>query len=328
MAQGWRMTRWARVLATLAAATLATAAAAFPTRPVSLVVPYAPGGSTDVLARVLAETLSRELGQAVVVENVGGAGGTLGTQKVVRAQADGHTILLHNMGIAIAPALYKQLAFDVTRDLEPIALSGDVPMIMVRSPRFAPSTVDELVRFMKAKPGEARIAHAGVGATSYLCGVLFTQATGTTATLVPYRGTGPALNDLLAGTVDVICDQPVSTQQHLAAGTLRPYAVATRERLAILPSVPTFAEAGLQGFQLAVWHGIYAPKGTPPAVVDRLNKAIRATLATPPVAKRLADMGVVIPQPERLAPASLQQQTAAEIRNWAQVLSAAGAKLD
>ncbi len=201
-------------------------------------------------------------------------------------------------------------------------------MIMVRNPRFAPSTVDELVRFMKAKPGEARIAHAGVGATSYLCGVLFTQATGTTATLVPYRGTGPALNDLLAGTVDVICDQPVSTQQHLAAGTLRPYAVATRERLTILPAVPTFAEAGLQGFQLAVWHGIYAPKGTPPAVVDRLNKAIRATLASPPVAKRLAEMGVILPASERLAPASLQQHTAAEIRNWAQVLSAAGAKLD
>ncbi len=328
MAYGSRVTRWGRVLAALAAATLATAAAAFPTRPVNLVVPYAPGGSTDVLARVLAETLSRELGQPVVVENVGGAGGTLGTQKVVRAQADGHTILLHNMGIAIAPALYKQLAFDVTRDLEPIALSGDVPMIMVRNPRFAPSTVDELVRFMKAKPGEARIAHAGVGATSYLCGVLFTQATGTTATLVPYRGTGPALNDLLAGTVDVICDQPVSTQQHLAAGTLRPYAVATRERLTILPAVPTFAEAGLQGFQLAVWHGIYAPKGTPPAVVDRLNKAIRATLASPPVAKRLAEMGVILPASERLAPASLQQHTAAEIRNWAQVLSAAGAKLD
>ncbi len=328
MAYGSRVTRWGRVLAALAAATLATAAAAFPTRPVNLVVPYAPGGSTDVLARVLAETLSRELGQPVVVENVGGAGGTLGTQKVVRAQADGHTILLHNMGIAIAPALYKQLAFDVTRDLEPIALSGDVPMIMVRNPRFAPSTVDELVRFMKAKPGEARIAHAGVGATSYLCGVLFTQATGTTATLVPYRRTGPPLNDLLAGTVDVICDQPVSTQQHLAAGTLRPYAVATRERLTILPAVPTFAEAGLQGFQLAVWHGIYAPKGTPPAVVDRLNKAIRATLASPPVAKRLAEMGVILPASERLAPASLQQHTAAEIRNWAQVLSAAGAKLD
>ncbi len=317
-----------KVLLAAAAGTLSLAAAAFPTKPVNLVVPYAPGGSTDVLARILAEVMARDLGQPVVVENVGGAGGTIGTAKVARAPADGHTVLLHNMGIAIAPALYSKLTFDTTRDLEPIALAGDVPMIMVRNPRFAPGTVDELIRFMKSKPGEAKIAHAGVGATSYLCALLFAQATGTSPTLVPYRGTGPALNDLLAGTVDVICDQPVSTGQYLQAGTLKPYAVATRERMAILPAVPTFAESGLPKFELAVWHGIYAPKGTPAAAVDRINKAVRAAFANPAVMKRLSEMGVVLPQGERLAPAALQQHTASEIRTWGQVLAAAGAKLD
>ncbi len=317
-----------KLLVAAATGTLSLAAAAFPLKPVSLVVPYAPGGSTDVMARVLAEALARDLGQSVVVENVAGAGGTIGTAKVARATPDGHTVLLHNMGIAIAPALYPKLTYDVNRDLEPVALAGDVPMIMVRNPKFGPATVEELVRYMKAKPGEAKLAHAGVGATSYLCALLFNQATGTSAILVPYRGTGPALTDLLAGNVDVICDQPVSTSQYLQAGSLKPYAVATRERLSILPAVPTFAESGLPNFQLAVWHGIYAPKGTPAPVVERLNKAVRAALASPAVAKRLTEMGVVLPQGERLNPAALTQQTAAEVKSWGQVLATAGAKLE
>lgn len=174
---------------------LSLAAAAFPTKPVTIVVPYAVGGSTDVMARVLAEVMGRDLGQAVIVENVGGAGGTISTAKVARAQNDGHTVLFHNMGIAIAPSLYNKLTFDVDKDLEPIALAGDVPMIMVRSSRFGPATVEELIKHMKAKPGDVKFAHAGVGATSYLCAVLFSQATNTSSTLVPYRGTGPALID-------------------------------------------------------------------------------------------------------------------------------------
>lgn len=311
-----------------AALALCASAWAYPSKPIGMVVPYAPGGSTDVLARVLAEAMARELGQAVVVENIGGAGGTIGTAKVVRAAADGHTVLLHNMGIAIAPALYKKLNFDVTRDLEPVALSGDVPMIMVRQPRFAPASVGELIQFMKTHPGDVKIAHAGIGATTHLCALLFTQATGTQATLVPYRGTGPGLTDLLAGNVDLICDQPVSTISYLQAGSLKPYAVATKDRLAILPSVPTFAEAGLPNFKLSVWHGLYVPKGTPSAVIERLNQALRAALAQPAVAKRLGEMGIVLPQGERLSPAALAQHTSDEIRNWTQILGAAGLQLD
>lgn len=307
---------------------LAMAAAAFPTKPVTIVVPYAAGGSTDVMARVLAEVMGRDLGQAVIVENVGGAGGTIGTAKVARAQNDGHTVLFHNMGIAIAPSLYNKLTFDVDKDLEPIALAGDVPMIMVRSSRFGPATVEELIKHMKAKPGDVKFAHAGVGATSYLCAVLFSQATNTSSTLVSYRGTGPALIDLLAGNVDMICDQPVSTSAYLQAGTLKPYAVATKERLSMLPAVPTFAESGVAGFQLAVWHGFYAPKGTSPAVIDRLNKAIRTAMATPAVVKRLSEMSVILPLGDRLKPEALRQHTTAELKAWPPVLAAAGAKVD
>ena len=315
-------------LLAIACGLVSLSAAAFPNKSVNIVVPYAAGGSTDVIARVLAEAMARELGQAVVVENLGGAGGTIGTAKVARAQNDGHTVLFHNMGIAIAPSLYSKLSFDVSKDLEPIALAGDVPMILVRNSRFGPATVGELVKLMKAKPGDVKIAHAGVGATSYLCAVLLAKATQTTATLVPYRGTGPALNDVLAGTVDMICDQPVATSAYLQAGTLKPYAVATKERLGTLPAVPTFAESGVPDLQLAVWHGFYAPKGTPPAVIERLNKAVRSALATPAVVKRLSEMSVILPQGDRLKPEALRQHTDAELKAWPPVLSAAGAKIE
>ena len=313
--------------AALALAAHATAFA-FPDRPVTIVVPYAAGGSTDVLTRILADAMSKDLGQPVVVENAGGAGGTIGTNRVVRAAKDGYTILLHNMGIATAPTLYSNLGFDVTKDMEAIAMAGDVPMIMVRNKDFAPATVAELIQAMKDKPGQVNFSHAGVGATSHLCAMLLVHTTGTKATMVPYRGTGPALQDLIAGNVDVICDQPVSTGPHIEAGFLKPYAVATKERLSILPEVPTFAEAGLDDFELAVWHGIYAPKGTPPEAITRLNQAVRAALGDPAVAKRIADMGVIIPSEDSLTPQALSERTAAEIKRWAPIIKAAGAKVD
>jgi tripartite-type tricarboxylate transporter receptor subunit TctC len=316
---------------TLLAAALAVASAAvaaFPTKPVTIVVPYAAGGSTDVLARVLAEAMARDLGQPVIVDSAGGAGGTIGTSKVVRAPNDGHTILLHNMGIATAPALYAKLAFDVNKDLEPIALAGDVPMILVRNKGLAPATVADLIKHMKARPGEVRFSHAGIGATSHLCAMLFNQTAGTTVTMVPYRGTGPALQDLVAGNVDVICDQPVATGPHIQSGALKAYAMATKERIPTMPEVPTFAESGLPGFELAVWHGVYAPKGTPPAVIERLNKAVRSALGDAGLARRFTDMGVVIPQGDRLKPEALRAHTAAEIKRWDPVIKAAGAKAE
>ncbi|OWQ44843.1 hypothetical protein CDL60_23540 [Roseateles noduli] len=312
-----------------AAMALATAAsAAYPDKPITMVIPYATGGSTDVIGRLIAEAMTRDLGQQVIVENAGGAGGTIGTAKVVRAAPDGYTVLLHNMGIATAPALYPKLTFDANKDLTPISLAGDVPMILVGNKNFAPATVAEVIKQMKAKPGEVRFAHAGVGATSHLCAMLFSQTTNTTVTMVPYRGTGPALQDVIAGNVDLICDQPVATGPHVAAGTLKAYAMATKARVPQLPNVPTFAESGLPGFELAVWHGVYAPKGTPAAVVTRLNTALRNALADANVAKRFQEMGVVPPQGDRLKPEALGVQTASEIKKWDPVIKAAGAKAE
>ncbi|MDH0863158.1 tripartite tricarboxylate transporter substrate-binding protein [Mitsuaria sp. GD03876] len=317
--------------AALAAASMTTATAAlaaYPDKPVTMVIPYATGGSTDVIGRLIAEAMTRDLGQQVIVENAGGAGGTIGTGKVARAAADGYTILLHNMGIATAPALYPKLTFDANKDLAPIGLAGDVPMILVRNKDFAPATVADMIRHMKAKPGEVRFAHAGVGATSHLCAMLFTQTTKTTVTMVPYRGTGPALQDVIAGNVDLICDQPVATGPHVASGALKAYAMATKARVPQLPDVPTFAESGLPGFELAVWHGVYAPKGTPAAVLTRLNTALRHALADPNVVKRYQEMGVVAPQADRLKPQVLGAQTSAEIKKWDPVIKAAGAKAE
>lgn len=307
---------------------LSASAFAFPDRPVTLVVPYAAGGSTDVLARVLAEAMSQDLGKAVVVENAGGAGGTIGTSKVVRASKDGYTLLLHNMAVATAPSLYPKLGYDVTKELAPVALLGDVPMILVRNKNFGPATVPELIQFMKANPNKVNFSHAGIGATSHLCAMLFAQTTGTQSTMVPYRGTGPALQDLIAGSVDVICDQPVATVPQIQAGFLKPYAVATKARLDILPDVPTFAESGMPTFQLAVWHGLYAPAGTPPQAIDRLNQSVRAALSAPAVAQRLKDMGVIVPAPARLTPQVLQTHTAAETQRWAGIIKEAGVVVD
>lgn len=311
---------------TLAASSLA--AMAFPAKPITIVVPYAAGGSTDVLARVLAEAMTRDLGQQVIVENAGGAGGTIGTNRVTRAANDGHTLLLHNMGIATAPALYSKLTFDVKKDLESVALAGDVPMILVANKKFAPANLADFIKHMKAQPGTVKFSHAGIGATSHLCAMLINQTLDTTVTMVPYRGTGPALQDLVAGNVDVICDQPVATGPHIQAGMLKAYAMATKERVGTMPDVPTFTESGMPGFELAVWHGLYAPKGTPAAVIERLNKATRVAFSEPALIKRFKDMGVMIPQGDRLKPEALRQHTAAEIQRWDPVIKAAGAKAE
>jgi len=303
-------------------------AAEFPARPIMMVVPYAVGGSTDMLARILAEAMTKKLGQQVIVDNTGGAGGTIGTARVVRSEPDGYTILLHNMGLVTAPALYSKLPYDVSKDLEPVAAVGDVPMILVRNKNFAPATVTELIKFMKEKPNEVRFSHAGIGSTSHLCAMLFNQVANTASTMVPYRGTGPALLDLVAGNVDLICDQPVATGAYIKNGNLKAIAMATKTRISIMPDVPTFAESGLPGFELAVWHGIYAPKGTPPAVIERLNKAIQLALSDPSVIQRFTEMGVVIPQGDRLTSEALRQRTDAELKRWDPIIKAAGAKAE
>ncbi|PLP96735.1 tripartite tricarboxylate transporter substrate-binding protein [Cupriavidus pauculus] len=299
-------------------------AQSYPTKPIQVIIPYAPGGSTDVIGRALGEAMSRNLKQPVVVENAGGAGGTIGTARVANATPDGYTLLFHNMGIATAPALYKKLSFDSTKDLEPVAQAADVPMILVGAKGLAPSNLKDLIAYVKQKQVGVRFGHAGNGSTSHLCAMLIAKALGTEVTMVPYRGTGPALQDLLGGQVDLLCDQPVATGTYIKSGMLKPYALAAQSRLDTLPDVPTFSEAGLPNFELQVWHGLYAPKGTPPAVIARLNQAMRFALNDPAVLQRFGPLGVTVPASPKLDAPILGARTKAEIERWTPVIKAAG----
>lgn len=290
------------LVAGLAVIGLADGASAqeFPGKPITMIIPYPAGGSTDVLGRILAMSMSSFLKQQVIVENVGGAGGTVGAGRVARAAPDGYTVLFHNMAHATAPSLYSKLPYDPQTSFEPIGSVADVPMILVAKKDFPANTYQDLVKHAKANPGKIMFANAGIGATSHLCGVLFTSVTKLDMMLVPYKGTGPALNDLVGGHVDMICDQPASTTGWIQKGNIKAIALATRERLPTLKDVPTFEESGLKNFELAVWHGLYAPKGTPAAVVAKLNSALQAALKDPVVVSKFDSLGAVP------APASLQ----------------------
>lgn len=298
------------------------------TKPVLVVVPYAAGGSTDVLGRTLAETLARELKQSFVVENVGGAGGTLGSAKVAKAAPDGQTLLFHNMGHAAAPALYKSLPYDTAAAFEPIGLVADVPMILVGRKTLPPADASALLAWIKAQGAAVKVAHAGNGSTTHLCAMLLASALKTEVTLVPYRGTGPALNDLLGGQVDLLCDQPVSTTPHIRSGALKAYAVATRTRLATLPEVATFAEAGLPGFELTVWHGLYAPRGTPRATVQRLSEGLQRALQDTALVQRYQSLAAQPVDTARATPAALQAHVRSEIDRWGPLIRAANVNAD
>jgi tripartite-type tricarboxylate transporter receptor subunit TctC len=318
-----------RLLAALAATVLAVLAGNshaddFPTRTITMVVPYAPGGSTDVIARTLAERMSRELKQQVLVENIGGAGGTLGAARVAKAAGNGYTLLFHNMGHAAAPALYKSLSFDPVNDFEPIGLVADVPMILVGRKGLAPNTLAELIAEARANPGKLTLAHSGPGSTAQLCGMLLSSTLQISLTNIPYRGTGPALQDMISGHVDLICDQPVSTTGDLQANLLKGYAIANATRLPTLPSIPTFAEAGLPGFTLAVWHGLYAPKGTPPAVISTLEGALKHALHDPELIQRFASLGTAPVDDARITPQALRTQLRSEIDRWGPLIKKAG----
>ena len=296
----------------------------FPTKPLNLVIPFPPAGSTDVLGRLLGQSMGKALQQTLVVENVGGAGGTIGAGKVARAAGDGYTLLFNNMAQASAPALYAKLPFDPLVDFEPVGLVADVPMILVARKGFPGDTLQAVLAYARANPDKLNFAHAGVGATSQLCEVLLKQATGAKWTSVPYKGTGPALNDLLGGQIDLICDQPASTLGHIRSGAIKPIAVATAARLKILPAVPTMAESGLPNFQLAVWHGLYAAKGTPKPVVDKLAAALQAALRDAPLVERYQEMSAAIAPPEQATPDALRRHLKADVERWKATLKAAG----
>lgn len=301
-----------------------TAFAQFPDKQITMVIPYAPAGSTDVLGRILAQVMTKNLGQPVVVDNTAGAGGTIGAGRVARSKPDGYTILFHNMAQSSAPALYAKLAYDPVTDFAPIGMVTEVPMVLVARKNFPANTLQEFVAYVKANPGKLNFANAGVGATSNLCEALIKSSLSAEWSSISYKGTGPALNDMLAGQVDVICDQPASTLNHIKAGTLKAIAVATKDRISSLPDTPTFGQSGMTGFQLAVWHGMYAPAGTPKAVVDRLNVALNAALKDPQLSQKFNDMNAVLATPATANPGYLLNFTKSEIDRWKVAMKNAG----
>lgn len=301
-------------------ASSAFAADAFPHKPITLVVPFSAGGPTDVVSRALGQAMSKDLGQSVVVENRLGAGGTVAAAYVARAQPDGYTILIHHNGMATAPALYKKLSYNPLKDFEYIGQVADVPMTMLGRKDLPPTTTADLVKYVKQNKDKVSLANAGLGAVSQLCGLLFEEAVGVKMTSIPYQGTGPAMTALLGGQVDLLCDQTTSTLQQINANRVKLYGVTTPNRIKALPNAPTMDEGGVKGFSMKVWHGVYAPKGTPPAVTARLTKALQEALKDPVVAKRLDELGAEIVPVDKQTPAGLQNWLKSESDKWQPLL--------
>jgi tripartite-type tricarboxylate transporter receptor subunit TctC len=319
------------ILATAATLVAGAALADYPEKPITLVVPFAAGGPTDKVARDLGEVLRKGLNnQTVVIENVGGAGGTLGAGKVAKAAPDGYTLLLHHIGMATAPALYRNLPYKVLDDFEYVGMVNEVPMTLIGKPGLPANNYAELLKWPEANKGKVNLANAGLGAASHLCGLLFQQSLKMEMTTVPYKGTGPAMTDLLGGQVDLMCDQTTNTTPQIEGGKVKAFAVTTSKRLQTpaLAKLPTLDESGLKGFNVAIWHGLYAPKGTPKAVIDKVNAALRVALKDPEFIKRQEALGAVVVTDARLAPVDHKKFVEAEINKWGPAIKAAGQYAD
>ena len=303
-------------------------AQAYPSRPVTLIVPFAAGGPTDVVARSLGQAMTKSLGQSVVIENKLGAGGTLAANAVAKAAPDGYTVLIHHNGMATAPALYRKLPFNPLTDFEFVSQLVDVPMTLLGKKDLPPNNLAELIVYVRANADKLNLAHAGLGAVSHLCGMVFRQAVGVELQTVPYQGTAPALNALLGGQVDLLCDQTTQTIPHIKAGTVKLYGVTTSGRINALPQAATLDEQGLKGFQVVVWHGIYLPKGTPAPVVEKLQAAVRAALKDPAFAQRMTDLGAEIVPDAKLTTEGLRGWLQAETDRYGPMIRKAGAYAD
>ena len=312
----------------LAAAGPALSQANFPDKPISLVVPFAAGGPTDVVARMIAIPMGKSLGQAVVVDNAVGAGGTIAASKVAKSAPNGYTIFLHHMGMSTAPALYKKLSFDPLNDFEYIGQVVDVPMTLLARKDFPANNFAEMLAYVKSHKDKVSLANAGLGAVSHLCGLLFQSAIGVDLNTIPYKGTGPAMNDLLGGQVDLLCDQTTQTVPMIKEGRIKVFGVTTLNRLSALPNVPTLDEQGLKGFEVKVWHGMYAAKGTPKPILDKINAALRVALQDPMVKQRMMDLSSDIVPMDKVTPAGLKSHLEAEIAKWTPVIRKAGIYAD
>lgn len=316
------------LLGALAAPFAALAQGAYPSRTITIVVPFAAGGPTDTVTRLVAEVMGRDLKQTVVVENVGGAGGTLGSARVAQARPDGYTLLLHHIGMGTTPSLYRKLSYDPVGAFEPVGLVTEVPMTVIARKDLPANNLKELADLVRRETTKINYANAGIGAASHLCGLLLQKAIDAPMTTVPYRGTGPAMTDLLAGTVDVMCDQTTNTTEHIRARAVKVFAVTTPQRLPSLPDVPTSTEAGLPGMEVTIWHGLYAPKGTSPEIVNRLSAALQAALRDEKLIQRFADLGTAPVEQSRATPAAHKAFWEADIAKWRPVIQAAGQYAD
>ncbi|ARP96259.1 tripartite tricarboxylate transporter substrate-binding protein [Bordetella genomosp. 13] len=321
------MIRYTRKLsAALAVGALCFAGAAqadYPERPINMVVPFAAGGPTDNVARSLAEAMRQSLGQTVVVENKGGAGGTIGTTQVARAKPDGYEILLMHIGFSTAPSLYKNPGYDALNGFEPIGLVVDVPMTIVARSDFPPNNIKELVDYVKKNTDKISLANAGIGAASHLCGTMLADALGVNLLTVPYKGTAPAMNDLLGKQVDLMCDQTTNTTQQIQAKSVKAYAVTSLERVPTLKELPTMDESGYKGFQVGIWHGMWVPKNTPKPVVDKLVKSLQAGLADPKFQERMKQLGATVLTNEA-NPEALQAKVKQQVPQWAELFKKVG----
>jgi tripartite-type tricarboxylate transporter receptor subunit TctC len=310
------------------ALTLPAFAQDYPSRTISIIVPFAAGGPTDTVARLIGQSMTKTLGQTVIVENSAGAGGTIGVEKVAKAKPDGYTLLLMHIGISTSPSLYRNLRYDPVKELDPIGLITDVPMTIIAKKDFPPKDMKDLIAYVKANKDKVTYANAGVGAASHLCGMLIMSAIGTDVTTVPYKGTGPAMTDLIGGQVDFMCDQTTNTTPQIKGGKVKAYAVTTKTRVKSLPELPTAEEAGLKGFEVAVWHGMWAPHGTPKAAMDKLVAALQTALKDPSIVAKFAELGTEPVAQNRATPAVLQQHLKSEIDKWAPIIKKAGVYAD
>jgi tripartite-type tricarboxylate transporter receptor subunit TctC len=301
-----------------------TSAQNYPNKVITMVVPFTAGGPTDTVARLISAPMSKSLNTQVIVENVGGAGGTIGAARVAKAPPDGYTLLLHHIGHSTAPSLYRKLPFDSIKDFEPIGLINEVPMTLVSRRDFPPKDLKELIAYLKANKDKVTYANAGIGAASHLCGMLFMSAIKTEVTTVPYKGTADVMKDLLGGQVDFSCDQTTNTTSQIKADKIKVYAVTTKKRLTSLAKIPTVDEAGIPGFEVTVWHALYSSKGTPKPVIDTLTKALQGALKDATVKQRFADLGTEPVAENRATPQALRTHLKAEIDKWAPIIKAAG----